>query len=500
MSFGVKIHLTAVWNHEIFEEDIRVVQASLSALGHEVSYTPYQFVADALNIVYGAITDTADELRRQAPRIIIRNLEHITPNGQCMFPRYIEALSSFPVWDYCAQNLPRLADAGVAVADYVPVCHAPLLENIPENVVQDIDVYFYGNVSPRRERVLAQLRKRGLHVVVSDLGTSQVFGEERNALIARAKVVLNLGLHDFQQRVFEIVRVGYLLANGKAVVGEIDENTDIEDDIRGAVVGGTLDNLAELAEQLVHDDQRRRQLEHNARAIFRQRDGRRLIGEALQRYLNDNIPTRALVRPRQLNLESGGLGSWRYDFINTNRNPNYRADWLMEIEQPLPFGTNISTWRWGEITIEENMFDHIRAEHVFERIDDLPMALTNCLRLLSVGGTLVLKVPYDLGHSAWQNPRNKRGFNEHSFQFPKDVCWELGWHDAYFESVGLTYFFKERGSLLMNHHKDDPNALQHEPRAYEAMEITLIKRARIWDRQMYFEYGAYYSDKSILDD
>jgi hypothetical protein len=60
-----------------------------------------------------------------------------------------------------------------------------------------------------------------------------VYREERDRLIARAKVVLNM--HYYDARVFEIVRVSYLLSNEKAVVAECGATTTIEPDIRDAV-------------------------------------------------------------------------------------------------------------------------------------------------------------------------------------------------------------------------------------------------------------------------
>ena len=59
---------------------------------------------------------------------------------------------------------------------------------------------------------------------------SGVRGAERDALIARARLVLNL--HFYPTAIFELVRVSYLLANGKAVVAECGPETEIDADIR----------------------------------------------------------------------------------------------------------------------------------------------------------------------------------------------------------------------------------------------------------------------------
>ena len=45
-----------------------------------------------------------------------------------------------------------------------------------------------------------------------------LYGADRDALLARSKIVINMHQHDAQ--VFEIVRVSYLLANRRTVVSE----------------------------------------------------------------------------------------------------------------------------------------------------------------------------------------------------------------------------------------------------------------------------------------
>jgi hypothetical protein len=58
------------------------------------------------------------------------------------------------------------------------------------------------------------LQNTGLNVAV----LFGVYGEERDAVIARSKLVINI--HHFEAQVFEIVRISYLLANRVCVVTE----------------------------------------------------------------------------------------------------------------------------------------------------------------------------------------------------------------------------------------------------------------------------------------
>ena len=77
------------------------------------------------------------------------------------------------------------------------------------------------------------------------------YGGKRDALIARAKVVLNI--HYYAAQVFEIVRVSYLLANSKAVVTEIGPDTDLDETERRRR-RRALQRDADAALALVRDD------------------------------------------------------------------------------------------------------------------------------------------------------------------------------------------------------------------------------------------------------
>jgi hypothetical protein len=72
------------------------------------------------------------------------------------------------------------------------------------------------------------MRGRGLRVE-SAFGC---YGEERDALIARARIVLNV--HYYESKVFEVVRVSYLLANRKCVLSESGSDIDLEAPSPGA--------------------------------------------------------------------------------------------------------------------------------------------------------------------------------------------------------------------------------------------------------------------------
>jgi hypothetical protein len=66
---------------------------------------------------------------------------------------------------------------------------------------EDIDVLFVGSVNERRLIVLKQLAERGVNVDAR----FNLYGPERDAFVARARIILNV--HFYDARLFEMVRV-----------------------------------------------------------------------------------------------------------------------------------------------------------------------------------------------------------------------------------------------------------------------------------------------------
>ncbi len=145
---------------------------------------------------------------------ILYNLEQIQEGSPWITRELLDLYRRFPLWDYSEANADALVALGLPRPAVVPIGYAPSLTRIAPADVEDIDVLFYGELNERREAVLRALAGRGASVHWAH----RVYGAERDALIARSKLVLNL--HYYQAKVFEVVRVSYLLANRRAVVSE----------------------------------------------------------------------------------------------------------------------------------------------------------------------------------------------------------------------------------------------------------------------------------------
>lgn len=259
---------------DVFRELAETLGHGLHALGLNVEIGYYSHPPTKPAILLGAHMLTPEEMQALPDSAVIYNLEQIGDGGPGLPDAYLALMRRRRTWDYSRRNVDRLAERAIA-ARHVPVGYMPALTRIQPAAVQDIDVLFYGWVNERRRRVLHELEERGLRVVA--LGWC--FGSERDAVIARSKVVLNM--HFYDSAVFEIVRVSYLLANRKAVVSECGPNTVMEPDLLDAVMPVPYERLAVACHALVADLAARRALEERGFARMATRDAASVLRTVL---------------------------------------------------------------------------------------------------------------------------------------------------------------------------------------------------------------------------
>lgn len=223
--------------------------------------------SDAETLVLGtnllaADTRLADRLHRDA---ILYNLEQIEPGSPWCGPGLVGLLARHRVVDYSRQNIARLGELGLHDIGLLEVGHHPVLERIDHDPDQPIDVLFYGSLNERRSEILHALDRRGMRVHHA----FGVYGAARDALIAKSKVVLNL--HHFEAKVFEIVRVSYLLANGCLVVSETGGDAELEAPYREALAFADYDELVDVCERFVGNAAARSAVAARGREIMRAR-------------------------------------------------------------------------------------------------------------------------------------------------------------------------------------------------------------------------------------
>jgi SAM-dependent methyltransferase len=419
----------------------------------------------AVNIVLNSHLLGEDASQSLPPDTILYNFEQVHGDSEWMKPIYVGLVRRHVTWDYSRRNVAAwqryVPDARVL---HVPLGYAPELTRIAGGA-DDVDVLFYGSMNERRERVLEALEDKGVRVV----NAYGKFGPERDALIARAKLVLNM--HFYESKVFEMPRVAYLLANRKAMVCEVDGDTDIEDDLRDAVAGVPRDELVDRCVALLGDAAARQRLAERGFALFRSREQARILDDALGARVLAGHPEAAAL-PARLNAGSGK--GWRIDSLNVDIDRKWRPDLVADLGTLLPAAEPVDLGRYGRRPLPAGHFEEIHASHVLEHIPDLVTAMTSLLALLREGGTLHTEVPYDLSYGAWQDPTHVRAMNERSWLYYTEWFWYLGWQEHRFEMVELRYILSELGRKLTENGMPAEDVLR-QPRAVDAMRTTLRK-------------------------
>jgi tetratricopeptide (TPR) repeat protein len=268
----MKVAVATIWKDATsgaFDEVREILKCGLEALGHEVTLLdPNTYAEDRTNIVLGGHLLPYVDVARPPQGSILYSLEQVGSRWMRGLPAIFR---SFRVWDYDPGSTAVLRQAGVDVR-LVPLGYVPQLTRIARHVDEDIDVLFFGALNARRRQALDNLRLRGLHVV----SLEKCYGERRDELIARSKVVLNL--HYYDPGVFEVVRVLYLMANRTCVVSEDGSGSD---PFREGVAFGRYEDLAELCVRFVRDPSGRHQLAEAGLKLAQARPATRFFQAAL---------------------------------------------------------------------------------------------------------------------------------------------------------------------------------------------------------------------------
>jgi hypothetical protein len=176
-------------------------------------------------------------------------------NGQIWDdPKYINLLKTYPVWDYSSSNITYLKSLGVTDISKMEIGHTKSLETCSKQL-QTIDVLFFGAMNQRRKYILIKLKSVGCNVVF----TSNTFGEERDQLIARSKIVLNI--HFYESKILEVVRISHLLANKKCVVSERGNEDHVNKEWSKGVVMCDYDKIVSNVLILLFSDSKRKEQE-----------------------------------------------------------------------------------------------------------------------------------------------------------------------------------------------------------------------------------------------
>lgn len=227
--FAVTIAPPAEYQHrEAFREVAETVHLALQRLGFDSVLSDELGLPGRRPIVFGSNTLSWWNLR-VPDNAILFNLEQISADSPWVDEQFLSLLRRHMVWDYSLRNIAALHALGVPHVQHVPIGHMPELERIPVAAEPDIDALIIGSLNERRLEPINELRRLGF-TAEAHFG---VYGAARDALYARAKIVVNT--HYYDTKIFEIVRVSYLLSNGIFVVSEDCADTEESDRYAAAV-------------------------------------------------------------------------------------------------------------------------------------------------------------------------------------------------------------------------------------------------------------------------
>jgi SAM-dependent methyltransferase len=409
-------------------------------------------------LVLGGNFYTSAELAHLPEDSIIFNVE----NSSSIFwtDEYRRILRRFRAWDFSYSNAVFISNELVRPVYYIKMFYVDRLKRIVRSSEEDIDVLFYGSFNARRTQVLDALKARGLRVKA----VYRVFGADLDKLIARSKVVINVHFYDNGR--LELIRIFDLLANGRAVVSELNPGESVDADLVDAFVGVPYEEIVDATEAVVRDFDRREKLARAGFQIFSQRRASDILGDALAwsglpRPSGDAvIGSGKMYNPRMLNID-----------IDDRWHPDIVAD----IADTTLFEREFNSRRFGACRLQRGWFDNLIASHVLEHVRDLVRAMTNCLELLGDGGIFRITVPYDLSYGAWQDPTHLHAFNERSWLYYCEWYWYLGWTESRFDLVELSFNRSALGNALAEKGIPQEEILRS-PRAVDEMSVVLRKR------------------------
>ena len=461
----VLIRPAAYLHTEAFREIAETLQFGLRSIGHKAEVGENVFDSGATNLILGAHLLSPGQARQVPRGSILYNLEQI--GGAQLLPAYYELARRHQIWDYDLSNIDKWKATNCSYAPiHVPIGYVPELTRIARKS-HDIDVLFYGSLNERRNHVLNSLKDRGVKVH----NVFGVYGRDRDELIARSKLILNI--HFYDAKVFEIVRVSYLLANSKAVVTECGSHNLEDEGLTNAVLVCPYESLVDGCLALLQHEEERLKLETRGFHWFSQRKESDILSNALQPSSSTISRPEITGLPRKLNLGSGK--DWREDYFNIDIDPYWEPDAVMDFNLKPPIGESLVTQRFGTVILENNHFDEIIANDALEHIRNLTTAMTSCLNLLRVGGLFKIAVPYDLSWGAWQDPTHVRAFNERSWLYYTDWFWYMGWTEARFEIAAFDLGLSPIGEALKRQRVKGEDLVRH-PRAVDQMRVALRKR------------------------
>ena len=210
------------------------------------------------NIVLGAHLLNDNLIEDIPENTIIFNTEQIESITENWKKKILNlAKKNIIFWDYSQYNLDYLSKTINIKGKLFQIGYQKELNRINHNIDKNIDVLFYGSINARREHIINKLKDRKINVKT----LFGVYGKERDDLIAKSKLILNMHMYD--SKIFEIVRVFYLLSNSIPVLTEVGSDTKFNNDFLDLICKSTYENIEKNIIYLLENDKKRIEIGEN---------------------------------------------------------------------------------------------------------------------------------------------------------------------------------------------------------------------------------------------
>ncbi len=219
----------------------------------KISYNFIDINPKVKNIIFGAHLLNDDMINSIPGNTIIFNTEQIESIND-IWKRRILLLASKGIifWDYSNHNLDLLLTKLNVKGRLFEIGFQKNLQRIKMNDNKEVDVLFYGSLNNRREKIINSLLKNNVKVKC----LFGVYGKDRDDWIGKSKIVLNL--HYYESKIFEIVRIFYLLTNAIPIVSEVDENTKLNNNYLKGIKGSNYEDVEKNILSLLENEKERK--------------------------------------------------------------------------------------------------------------------------------------------------------------------------------------------------------------------------------------------------
>ena len=244
-------------HHLAFLEIAELLHYSILDLkiGSKITFNTINTRSDVKNIIFGAHHIKEEMIGSVPKNSIVFNTEQLESIHKD-FKKRISLLINrgIELWDYSRHNLDFLRKDLNIEGKLFEIGYQKNLQRINIEEKKDVDVLFYGLLNERRKLIIDNLIKQKIKVK----HLFGVYGEDRDKWIGKSKLVLNL--HMYESKIFEIIRVFYLLTNGIPVVSEIDKDTKFNNDYLDGIKKSNYNEIENNIINLLNNDEERSSL------------------------------------------------------------------------------------------------------------------------------------------------------------------------------------------------------------------------------------------------